>query len=120
METLKICTKCGKELPATTEYFQPYKNGKGIKLYLRGNCRTCRTIYLRNYRNNNKDIIKNHKTKYQNTEKYQICITKYRNGNGYFIYRNYQSKYQKNYRVILSEPYVKKLILNPKIQNQLL
>lgn len=39
MTTLtKTCTKCGIELPATTEYFSPVKN---VKCGLRGKCKRC-------------------------------------------------------------------------------
>ncbi|NCC82499.1 MAG: HNH endonuclease [Clostridia bacterium] len=37
----KVCTKCGKELPATTEYFSPLKSGK---YGLRPECKECRRI----------------------------------------------------------------------------
>ncbi|HUX80303.1 MAG TPA: hypothetical protein VMW10_11275 [Alphaproteobacteria bacterium] len=35
----KVCTKCGEEFPATTEYFNRSK--KGCKLGLRGHCKIC-------------------------------------------------------------------------------
>ena len=45
-EGLKRCSKCEKELPATTEYFGPQKNG----LYgLRGDCRSCKQAHDRDY-----------------------------------------------------------------------
>lgn len=39
-ETKKICSKCGKEYPATLEFFNKCKRGK--KTYLRNVCKKCR------------------------------------------------------------------------------
>lgn len=39
MSTMRTCTKCNRELPATTEYFSPAKR---YRLGLRAQCRACR------------------------------------------------------------------------------
>lgn len=44
----KVCTKCGKELPATSEFFR--KTGK----WLRGSCRLCEKKYNKKNREKNK------------------------------------------------------------------
>lgn len=71
MET-KICTKCGKELPATTEYF--YKD-LTLKLGLDSLCKTCKSERSRkHYLKNKEKILKQH-AKYKEEHKEQV--TKY-------------------------------------------
>jgi|GEM_PF-1216769 len=42
----KTCSKCGKELPATTEYFEKQMSGKyGVRSY----CKECRKKYMKQY-----------------------------------------------------------------------
>jgi len=70
----KVCTKCGKELPATKEYFNANKNRKyGLSSY----CKVCKKIYnkkhreenkekIKKWREENKEVIKEYKKKYTN------------------------------------------------------
>lgn len=47
-ELTKVCTKCGKELPATNEYFSKVNRGKyGLKAY----CKKCGKIYRESKKN---------------------------------------------------------------------
>lgn len=48
---LKVCTKCGNGMPATTEYFY---EGKGKNKGLRSTCKTCHA----QYRKDNAEKIK--------------------------------------------------------------
>ena len=48
---MKVCKKCGKEKPATKEYFS--KNGE----YLRGECKDCQKEYHKKNYQENKDAI---------------------------------------------------------------
>lgn len=48
---LKTCSKCGKEYPATAEYFGPDKSNKDGLLY---SCRKCRAEYNREWRKTEK------------------------------------------------------------------
>lgn len=48
----KVCTKCGKELPATNEYFSPNPGGR---FGLFAACRVCRGIDANKYRLKNPD-----------------------------------------------------------------
>lgn len=58
----KICTKCGKELPATNEYFTKKKTG----IYgLREACKECTHKASKAYQELNKDKIKDKKKKYR-------------------------------------------------------
>ena len=50
----KTCTKCGKTLPATTEYFNRQKTGK---YGLRPDCNACRKIYGGSYYKANREKI---------------------------------------------------------------
>ena len=72
MET-KICTKCGKELPATTEHF---RRAQGGVYGLRGGCKECDSQYnevnkeiliekRKQYYQDNKAIFKARKKKYR-------------------------------------------------------
>lgn len=48
----KTCTKCGREFPATTEYFRLKKHGK---YGLEAQCRECRDAYFAHYRDTHKE-----------------------------------------------------------------
>ena len=48
----KICTKCGNEKPATTEFF--HKRGLGLSYY----CKPCCNDYYKRYRKNNPEYKK--------------------------------------------------------------
>ena len=91
----KICTKCGKKLEATTEFFYKRKSGK---FGLRADCKTCRTGVCKKYnknnkkklalkqktwRNNNPEKVVASKRKYYINHKEKICDEgkKWRNDN---------------------------------------
>ena len=60
----KQCTKCGRKLPATTEFF--YRN-KGGKWGLRVECKECNNERAKQYRETHKDkITEYHKEYYEN------------------------------------------------------
>jgi len=40
----RICKKCQRELPLTTEFFYCRRNHKNNKYYFEGTCRTCRSL----------------------------------------------------------------------------
>ena len=62
----KTCTKCGKTLPATTEYFHKDKKGK---YGLVSKCKRCRAEQDKQYRENNKDkISEQHKQWYKDNK----------------------------------------------------
>ncbi len=49
--TIKVCTKCGRELPATSGYFHMTKRIKGgtVYKYLRSDCKECRNEIKREH-----------------------------------------------------------------------
>ena len=62
----KICSKCKKELPATTEYFYHANNQYKGKIYNDGlcyQCKECRRIYKREHRQQVAKIRKEYKKK---------------------------------------------------------
>lgn len=65
MEKTKVCTKCGKELPATTEYYHKHKTGK---LGLRADCKNCAKMH----RKENKEQIRKRRKQYCKENKEQI------------------------------------------------
>jgi len=71
---MKRCTKCGKEFPATTEYFYALKTGKyGITSW----CKSCQSKYsvnrVRSWRKENPGQYKGHLLKY----KFGLSIEEY-------------------------------------------
>ena len=71
----KKCNKCGKILPATTEYF---RKNKDCKYGLRNDCKECNKKSDKKYREENKDDIKErrkiHDKKYRETHSDEIKI----------------------------------------------
>jgi len=61
----KVCTKCEKELPATTEYYHKHKTGK---LGLRADCKNCAKMH----RKENKEQIRKRRKQYCKENKEQI------------------------------------------------
>ena len=97
----KICTKCGEEKAATTEFFFKQKRGKyGV----RGECKSCRKMYLeqnkqrkrqydKQYHENNKEKIKEYKKQYREINKEKVSEW----GKQHFqknkhLYRQYKAK----------------------------
>lgn len=57
----KICTKCNRELPATTEYFSRQKSNKDG---LRGWCKQCQSVYRSAYYTSHQDEEKQRMSQY--------------------------------------------------------
>lgn len=91
----KICSKCGEEKPATTEYFGKAKRNKDG---LRGQCKDCMKEYRKQYYKKNKEEEKeSHKQYYkENKEKIKEYKKQYREENKEEI-KEYQNQwYQEN------------------------
>jgi len=58
---MKVCCRCGQEKPSTTEFFHKYKKSKD-GLYFA--CKECRKDETREYREHNKEKIKEVQKKY--------------------------------------------------------
>lgn len=72
----KICTKCGKELPATNEYFHKMSSTKdGLK----PRCKVCRNLYSQEYHKLNRERINEYNRDYRKDN--QEKIKKYREDN---------------------------------------
>lgn len=89
---IKICNRCGKEFPATTEYFRERKETKNG---LRKECKECSSKYDSEYRIKNKKSVINSKKKYyqENKEYVQRYKKEYGVKNKIRI-----AEYQLNYR----------------------
>lgn len=61
----KVCTKCGEELPATTEWFHKQKNGK---FGLSAECKNCK----KKYQEENKEKFKEYQKKWYENNKEKI------------------------------------------------
>ena len=74
---LKRCTKCGENKPNTNEYFVYNNKSKGK---LKAWCKVCDREYAKEYREKNKDIIKELNKKYYelNKEHFKEYSKKYR------------------------------------------
>lgn len=97
----KTCTKCGRELPATTEYFYKEKSGK---YGLNGRCKECKNKYFKKYGEINRDRILEEKKKwyYDNKEKDNERNKQYREENREQIL-NYHKQYRKNNKDKINE-----------------
>ena len=103
---IKTCTKCGKQLPATTDYFHKKKNGKYglhsickkcIKEYNKQRFESNRDEILqkkREYNHNNKEKINEYNKRYynENKDKKKGLSKKYREEN-----KDKYKEYNKNY-----------------------
>jgi 5-methylcytosine-specific restriction endonuclease McrA len=100
---VKICRKCGRELPSTTEYFYKSKQNKDG---LMGKCKTCAIEYQKIYYEENADGIKEHtKKRYkENAERERERKKKYQRENADKVKQYYRKnitmfkEYQKEYR----------------------
>lgn len=63
----KICTKCGEEKLATTEYFEPTPHG------FRGSCRECRRDYYHRYDAARRDIRREYNKQYHSEHASELC-----------------------------------------------
>ena len=76
----KRCTKCGKTLPATTEYFHKYKRGKyGLK----SECKKCASERVKQHYKDNKDKSTEYNKQYYKDNKDKILerVKQYREDN---------------------------------------
>lgn len=71
---IKICTKCGKELPATTEYFYNRKDGR---FNLHAWCIKCCKEYYKQQYEKKKDYVLKKRKKYLQSEKGKAHQKKY-------------------------------------------
>lgn len=65
----KICTKCGRELPATTEYFHKHKTGK---YGLHATCKECKISESKKYYNQNKERHAENGKKYREEHREEL------------------------------------------------
>ena len=66
---IKVCTKCGKELPATEEYFQKHRESKdGLNWW----CKRCCSEYKKKYYKDNLKRINHDKKEYHNANSQRI------------------------------------------------
>lgn len=97
----KVCTNCGRELPATTEYFYIRKDNKDG---LRNDCKACHNERSRQYRENNKDKLLDYNRKYYIENNKQILQKKkeYYEQNKDSILKN-THEYRKNNKGLVVE-----------------
>lgn len=93
----RVCTKCGEEKPATTEYF--YRGGQR----LRGDCKVCFSKRDKQYYQENRDAIieRNKQYKQANQNKITKQLEQYRQENRDINAKRQKQYYQKNRDAIL-------------------
>lgn len=91
MSEIKKCKKCGKEFPATLEYFT---KGKGCKGGIRGKCRVCTALMRKQYSLANRESIAKAQEAYR--IKYREVIRE-RDRARYQVNKNAIAEYQKLY-----------------------
>ena len=105
----KVCTKCGKELPATTEFFHKYKKGK---FGLKAECKSCVKERIKQHYEQNKEQILERKKQYyeQNKEQIREWKKQYYEQNKEQIYEYQKQYYEQNKEQILErqKQYIKK------------
>ena len=91
----KICTKCGEEKAATSEFFFKQKRGK---YGLRGQCKSCFSKYNNQYRENNKEKISKIQKRYYKNNRKKIIEThkQYYEANKEEILKHNKQYYQDN------------------------
>ena len=74
---IKACNTCNKEKPFTSEYFSINKR---IKSGLNGQCKVCKSKYLKKWYSNNKEHVSEYMKKWmeENYEHHQLNVKKYR------------------------------------------
>lgn len=92
MELTKVCTKCGVEKPATTEYFR-HPTGRPINS-LRSDCRECGKQSCKSYGILNKEAINTRKTEYNKTNLEKV---KLQNKAKYEIHKETRNAYSRSY-----------------------
>jgi hypothetical protein len=75
----KVCTVCGEEYPATTDYFYAHHNKRDG---LETRCIFCRRKYQKKYREENKDVCTARTVKWQrdNPDKRKVTLRKHNYG----------------------------------------
>lgn len=99
MET-KICTKCGRELPATEEYFYKKSAKKdGLKAY----CKDCSKKYHKEWAKNHKDERKEYQTQYKKEWRSSEENKEYENK----IRRQHYKTHKKEFAEYFKQKYIK-------------
>jgi 5-methylcytosine-specific restriction endonuclease McrA len=92
---MKICEECGFPKDLSEYSFDKYKD----KIYYRKICRACQNIKNKSYRENNKELVKQRKTKYIQNNKDKI-----REHKVIYYQKNKNKVDLKNRKYILSHP----------------
>jgi len=92
----KICTTCGIEKEATTEYF--YKQERGL-YGLRSKCKECNSNLAKNYYIDNREYLKEYTKNYRGENPIKVKITKkkYSENNKEKISKGFKDWYYKNH-----------------------
>lgn len=112
----KTCTICGKDFPATSEYFYVRKDSKDG---LRNDCKECRKNHTKEYSKDNKEKVSEYGKQYreQNKEKMKDYKKQYYENNNANIlennkkwkednkeyYKNQQKEYRKENKEVMKE-----------------
>lgn len=104
---MKTCTQCKQEYPKTTEYF--YKKRKSVAAI----CKSCRKIYDAEYRNNNKEEIKQRqKNWFQKNKSYKNEQNRQHWLKNRESYRIRERRYRARKLQNVSEPYTEQQVLD--------
>lgn len=95
----KACTKCGRELPATTEYFHKHTGEK-----LSPSCKECKANYLKRYYDKNKEKYLLHNKQYHKNNKLSVSEhhKQYYKDNKSSLLENHK-RYRKDNKLSISE-----------------
>lgn len=95
---MKVCSKCGRELPDEAFYIDPRKEGR-----LRSPCKECWSIRKKAYREKNKDRIVEQNRQYylENKERINQKTSKWQRENRESIKERYRGKREEGLKLLL-------------------
>jgi len=97
----KVCIKCGKNLPATAEYFSLRKDSRDG---LRNECKKCRGLYNKQYKKDNEKVINDYHKEYRKINRDKAI--KYMQTYGPINYKKNKVEIDKRH-VIYNRAYIK-------------
>lgn len=107
LDKTKICSKCGEELPATTEYFYATKYGESGLIAM---CKRCRRTKMKEYKVNNRENISKYNKEYNKKYK-SIHKERLKQYN-----KEYKEKHKKQTNKRMREYREKRLLVDFKYQ----
>jgi hypothetical protein len=105
MDSLRMCTKCLEEKPATSEFFRPHQNNKAK---FATQCKDCHKIYLKMYH----ETKKHERAESQRAQEMYTVQTPTEDQKQELIQKAYRYIYYQAFGKVLSNKLMKQLGIN--------